>query len=238
MYRSWLRELKGRGHCNIAGISPKEPKNAAPTFLLYVGPVFATWTYALPADTGGLSPPVSARLAFQWRCGGDGREFKKMVLKKNLEVREAKPTEWSGAPGVPSRLAWQQPVFRCTKLIVKLNPFQLCRSATRCAPPNADKLCLVRPRDPNVSNGDNQDTGDEIPLKCPAGWRKPKKRRARLDFSLPPASWPPASKPWTEYVLDLPRGSDWGYATVKLDLVAPEGVDPYSSRGGAFLGIR
>ena len=126
-----------------------------------------------------------------------------------------------------SRLEWQQPVFRCTKLIVKLNPFQLCRSATRCAPPNADKLCLV-----------NQDTGDEKVLKCPAGWRKPKKRRARLDFSLPPASWPPASKPWTEYVLDLPRGSDWGYATVMLDLVAPEGVDPYSSRGGAFLGIR
>ena len=65
MYRSWLRELKGRGHCNIAGISPKEPKNAAPTFLLYVGLGVRDYTYALPADTGGLSPPVSARLAFQ-----------------------------------------------------------------------------------------------------------------------------------------------------------------------------
>ena len=54
---------------------------------------------------------------------------------------------------------------------------------------------------------------------------------------MPPASWPPASKPWTECVLDLPRGSDWGYALVKLDLVAPPGVDPYSSRGGAFLGM-
>ena len=136
MYRSWLRELKGRGHCNIAGISPKEPKNAAPTFLLYVGFGVRDYAFALPADTGGLSPPVSARLAFQWRCGGDGREFKKMVLKKTLEVREAKPTEWgSGPPEVSSRLEWQQPVFRCTKLIVKLNPFQLCRSATRCAPP-------------------------------------------------------------------------------------------------------
>ena len=135
MYRSWLRELKGRGHCNIAGISPKEPKNAAPTFLLYVGFGVRDYAFALPADRGGLSPPVSARLAFQWRCGGDGREFKKMVLKKNLEVREAKPMEWPGPPEVSSRLAWQQPVFRCTKLIVKLNPFQLCRSATRCAPP-------------------------------------------------------------------------------------------------------
>ena len=43
MYRSWLRELKGRGHCNIAGISPKEPKDAAPTFLLYVGPHTDVW---------------------------------------------------------------------------------------------------------------------------------------------------------------------------------------------------
>ena len=211
MYRSWLRELKGRGHCNIAGISPKEPKDAAPTFLLYVGPhtdVFTTWTSA-------------RRLAFQWRCDGDGREFKKMVLKKNLEVRQATPADWSETPEVSSRLAWQQPVFRCTKLIVKLNPFQLCRGATRCAS-NADKLCLF-----------DQDTAEETVLKCPAAWRKPKKRRTRLDFSLPPASWPPASKPWTEYVLDLPRGSDWGYATVKLDLdIPPRGP------GGAFLAIR